>query len=65
MKLTNTAPKLAYSVNEAVSTGAFPSRNAFYKAVAAGSLKTYKLGKRRLVSDAAIRDFLRNAESAS
>lgn len=50
--------RLAYTVAEALESGAFSSRNKFYKAIASGDLRTFRDGKRRMVSDAALREYI-------
>ena len=57
-------PKLGYSLEE-FSQVASMSRSAIYKAIAAGSLQTYKAGRRRLVSARAAQAFIAKLEAAS
>lgn len=54
--------KLAYSIDEFCQVASI-SRTAIYKAIAAGDLKTYKLGKRRMVSRRAAEAFIARLES--
>ena len=57
--------RLAYTVKEVLATGAFSSRNKLYKAIASGELRTYRDGKRRLVSAAALQEWIQRREEAS
>lgn len=55
-------PRLAYTVTDALASGAFSSRNKFYSAVARGDLRTFRDGKRRMVSAAALREYIERRE---
>jgi tetratricopeptide (TPR) repeat protein len=50
-------PRLGFTVNECVQSGAFSSRNKFYNGVARGELRTYLDGKRRMTTAEAIREY--------
>lgn len=41
------------------------SRGTLYKLIAAGEIRTYSVGKRRYVTEAALRDFVARREAAS
>ena len=50
-------PKLSYSINSAISETGL-SRSRLYKMIAAGDLKTMKLGGRTMIPGLALRDAL-------
>ena len=52
-------PKLSYSLAE-VELASGLSRASIYRAIAAGTLKTVQLGRRRLVPALALADFLQS-----
>lgn len=56
--------KLSYTVKEAVAATGF-ARARLYAAIADGSLKTFKAGRRRMVSRAALAAFIRDLEGGS
>lgn len=57
------APRLAYSVQElAVMTGL--GTTTIYQLIAAGRLRTVKVGRRRIVPADSIRDLIDGAEAA-
>jgi len=43
-------PRLGYSVDESVKTGAFPNRNKAYNAIARGDVDSWKDGRSRIIS---------------
>ncbi len=53
--------KLSYTVDQAAK-GIGLNRNAIYTLIAKGELKTFKVGRRRLVSAAALSDFIARKE---
>ncbi len=56
--------KLSYTVGQAVDlTGA--SRTRIYEAIAAGQLKTFKLGRRRLMTRDALESWIQAHQAAS
>ena len=56
--------KLSYTVEQfMVATGY--SRNRTYKAISSGDLRTFKDGRRRMISDAAAREFIAARERAT
>lgn len=55
-------PPLAHSVESGIKR-IHTSRGSFYKLVAAGEIKTFRIGKRRYVSEAALQDFIRRREA--
>lgn len=64
MSTKNQVPRLSFNVDEAVaSTGL--NRSAFYRAVALGQIKTFKVGRRRMVSETALREFIATQEKAA
>jgi len=58
------AAKLSYSVEQAAEVTGL-NRSAIYRAIKEEWLVTFKVGKRRLVSAEALRDFVRRLERAS
>jgi hypothetical protein len=56
--------KLAYSLDEFCQATSL-SRTAAYAAIAAGTLRTFKSGKRRMVSARAAQEFITKLENAS
>ena len=54
-------PKLSYSVEQFMAATGY-SRNRTYAAIARGELRTFKDGKRRMISDAAAREFIARRE---
>lgn len=62
--MTTTAQPLAYRLSEAVKLIGV-SRSQAYKLIEAGTLRTFKSGRARLVSHRALQDFLDQAEGTS
>jgi excisionase family DNA binding protein len=56
--------RLSYSIEEAVDVTGF-ARTRIYKAIADGSLSTFKIGRRRMISDHSLRDFIVKLERDS
>lgn len=56
--------KLAFSVEEAM-TALDLSRQKFYDEINAGRIRTYRVGKRRLVCRQALLDYIREREEES
>ena len=50
--------RIAYTVNDALATGAFSSRNKLYNAIARGELDSYLDGKRRMIPADSIREYV-------
>jgi hypothetical protein len=57
-------PRLAYTVELALDTGTFSSRNKLYGAIASGELRSFLDGKRRMISADALREYIAKRESA-
>lgn len=55
-----TAPveRLAYTVEAALATGVFRTRNKLYAAIARGDLDTWKDGRSRMISAASLRRYV-------
>ena len=53
--------RLSYTVDGACEVTGL-NRNQFYKAITAGDLKTFKVGRRRMVSAQALQDFISKLE---
>ncbi|HHA2716050.1 hypothetical protein A7X76_13875 [Stenotrophomonas maltophilia] len=49
--------RLSYNVEEALAATGL-NRNAFYRAINTAEIKTFKVGRRRMVSASALRDFI-------
>lgn len=56
--------RLSYNVDEAVSATGL-NRTAFYAAIAKNQIKTFKVGRRRMVSVRALREFIEAREKES
>ncbi len=59
---------LAYTVETALATGAFRTRNKLYAAIARGDIETWKDGRSRMISAASLRRYVARrseAEAAS
>ena len=57
----NDQEKLSYNVDEALAATGL-NRNALYRAISANQIKTFKVGKRRMVSARALREFIEARE---
>ncbi len=55
-------PKLAYGVEE-LSRAMGMARTAIYAAIANGTLRTFKVGRRRLISVEAAHEYIRSLEA--
>jgi hypothetical protein len=57
---TSTAPieRLAYTVEDALATRAFRSKQKLYGAIARGELDTWKDGRTRMISAASLRRYV-------
>lgn len=49
--------RLGYTVEEAVETGAFPTRNKAYEAIARGDVMSWKDGRSRVISAQSLREY--------
>lgn len=58
MKQQQPVERLAYTVNEAIATGAFPNRNKLYGAIARGDVESWKDGRSRMISAASLRQYV-------
>lgn len=58
-KVAVAVPRLAYSVDEAVDTGAFPNRNKAYLAIARGDVASWKDGRSRRIDAESLREYVR------
>ncbi|WP_420009084.1 helix-turn-helix domain-containing protein [Xanthomonas sacchari] len=56
--------RLSYNVEEALAATGL-NRNAFYRAISSDQIKTFKVGKRRMVSARALREFIEAREKES
>lgn len=59
--MNQTAQRLSYNVEEALAATGL-NRNALYRAISAGQLQTFKVGKRRMVSVRALQEFIERKE---
>lgn len=50
--------RLAYTVEQALATGAFPTRNKLYGAIARGDIETWKDGRSRMISADSLRSYI-------
>ncbi|MBD3827296.1 helix-turn-helix domain-containing protein [Stenotrophomonas sp.] len=55
------AERLSYTVDEACAVTGL-NRNAIYRAITLGQISTFKVGRRRMVSTRALRDFIEARE---
>ncbi|OJY78186.1 MAG: hypothetical protein BGP18_05075 [Stenotrophomonas sp. 69-14] len=62
--MTNQKEKLSYNVDEALAATGL-NRNALYRAISKSEIKTFKVGKRRMVSARALREFIEAREKAA
>lgn len=53
--------RLAYSVDDVVRLLG-TNRSAIYKAISSGQLRSFKIGRRRLISRRAIKEYIRTLE---
>jgi len=53
--------RLSYTTDEACAATGL-NRNAFYTAIAKNQIRTFKVGRRRMVSDRALREFIETKE---
>lgn len=53
--------KLSYTVPQLTAATGL-TRNRIYAAIATGDLRSFKVGKRRMISDEAVREFIENCE---
>jgi len=59
-----TIERLAFTVKDALATGAFPNRNKLYRAIAAGSIDSWKDGRSRMISAASLRRYVQKRSEA-
>lgn len=62
--MEHTSERLSYNVEEACAVTGL-NRNALYRAIGASAIKTFKVGKRRMVSARALREFIDSLEKES
>lgn len=53
--------RLGYTVKEALATGAFPTKQKLYGAIARGDVDTWKDGRTRMISAASLRRYVERA----
>jgi excisionase family DNA binding protein len=58
-------PRLAYTVEQALDSGTFSSRNKLYAAIARGDLRSFRDGKRRMISADALQEYIARRERAT
>ncbi|HEV8647796.1 MAG TPA: hypothetical protein VGR01_19755 [Burkholderiales bacterium] len=54
--------RLAYTVNQTLGTGAFPTRNKLYDAITRGDVVSWKDGRSRMISAESLREYVRRRE---
>lgn len=64
MQTVSSTPKLSYSVEEAAQILGI-GRDRFFKELKAGAIKSFKAGKRRLVSMSALETYIKDRETES
>ena len=52
-------PRLGYTVDQAVLTGAFPNRNKAYTAISRGDVMSWKDGRSRVISAESLQEYVR------
>jgi hypothetical protein len=52
-------PRLGYTIDQVVASGAFANRSAANAAIARGDVETWKEGKRRMISAASVRAYIK------
>lgn len=55
-------PKLSFTVEQAINATGL-NRNAMYRAMTTGEIRSFKVGKRRMVSALALQEFISRKES--
>lgn len=55
-------PRLAYTVGQTLESGTFSSRNKLYDAIASGKLRSFRDGKRRMISADALQEYITRRE---
>lgn len=50
--------RLAFTVRDALATGAFPNRNKLYGAITRGDLRTWKDGRTRMIAADSLREYV-------
>jgi hypothetical protein len=55
--------RLGYNIDDALATGAFPTRNKLYAAIARGDIETWKEGRSRMISAASLRRYVERKAS--
>ena len=55
---TTRAARLAYTMADALQTGAFPTRNKLYLAIARGDVTSWKDGRSRMISADSLREYV-------
>jgi hypothetical protein len=61
--MKQTIEKLAYTVKQALETGAFPTRNKLYLAIARGDVDTWRDGRSRMISAASLHRYVEQKAS--
>jgi excisionase family DNA binding protein len=65
MNSTPPVPRLAFTIADALLTGAFANRNALYRALARGELESWRDGRRRMISAASLERYVSERVSAT
>lgn len=61
MNATANMPKLSFTVEQAIDATGL-NRNAMYRAMTSGEIRSFKVGKRRMVSANALQEFISRKE---
>jgi len=59
LESTRPVPRLAYTIPDALATGAFPNRSKLYKAIARGDVETWKDGRSRMIGAASLERYVK------
>jgi hypothetical protein len=65
MKAAENIERLGYTVEQALATGVFPTRNKLYSAIARGDVETWKDGRSRMISAASLRRYVQQKASGA
>lgn len=65
MKPEQAVERLAYTIKDALATGAFPTRNKLYEAIARGDVDSWKDGRSRMISAASLRRYVQRRTASA
>lgn len=62
--ISSAAPRISYNLDEFIAATGL-NRTAIYAALAQGQLRSFKIGRRRMISAEAARDFIASMERSA